>query len=154
MSVTDLDRSHLVSIPRRERARISIEEFEMIERTRSALALFESKWTVDVIFLLASGMRRHARIVDNAPGLSKKVLTATLRKLERNGIVSRHVFADIPVRVEYRLTPLGWQMTELLMALYEWAVAHESDLNAGRGAGDEVGTVSRPALTLAPAPAA
>jgi DNA-binding HxlR family transcriptional regulator len=154
MSVTDLDRSHLVSIPRRERARISIEEFEMIERTRSALALFESKWTVDVIFLLASGMRRHARIVDNAPGLSKKVLTATLRKLERNGIVSRHVFADIPVRVEYRLTPLGWQMTELLMALYEWAVAHESDLDAGRGAGAGAETASRPALTLAPAPAA
>jgi DNA-binding HxlR family transcriptional regulator len=154
MSVTDLDRSHLVSIPRRERARISIEEFEMIERTRSALALFESKWTVDVIFLLASGMRRHARIVDNAPGLSKKVLTATLRKLERNGIVSRHVFADIPVRVEYRLTPLGWQMTELLMALYEWAVAHENDLDPGRGAGEGVESAARPALTLAPAPAA
>ena len=43
---------------------------------------------------------------------------------------SDHVYAEIPVRVEYTLTPLGWQLTEPLMALYEWAVAHENDLSA------------------------
>jgi DNA-binding HxlR family transcriptional regulator len=75
-------------------------------------------------------MRRHARLVDNIPGISKKVLTSTLRKLERSGIVSRHVYAEIPVRVEYTLTPLGWQLTEPLMALYEWADAHEEALAA------------------------
>ena len=100
----------------------------MIERTRATLDLLDSKWSVAVIILLASGMRRHARLVDNVPGLSKKVLTATLRKLEHHGVVCRHVYPDIPLRVEYSLTPLGWQLTEPVMALYEWAVRHEKEL--------------------------
>src|SRR5690348_2845901 len=116
--------------PERERARL--EDFEMIARTRIALELIEAKWSVDLIFLMASGIRRHARLVDNAPGLSKKVLTATLRKLEADGVVERHVFAEMPVRVEYALTPLGWRLTELLMAAYEWAVAHEDEIEAAR----------------------
>ena len=144
----------LLSLPRRERERARPEDFEMIERTRAALALLDSKWSVDIIILLASGMHRHARLVDNTPGLSKKVLTATLRKLEQTGIVSRRVYAEIPVRVEYTLTPLGWQLTEPLMALYEWAVAHEVELSASHEKADHVRTIGRPALTHAPAPAA
>ena len=144
----------LVSLPRRERERAKPEDFEMIERTRAALALIDSKWSVDIIILLASGMHRHARLVDNIPGLSKKVLTATLRKLEQNGIVSRQVYAEIPVRVEYSLTALGWQLTEPLMALYEWAVAHESELVASGQRANPVQMASRTALTLAPPPAA
>jgi DNA-binding HxlR family transcriptional regulator len=142
------------SLPRLERTRARLEDFEMIERTRDALALLDPKWSVDIIFLLASGMRRHARLVDNIPGLSKKVLTSTLRKLERSGIVSRHVYADIPVRVEYTLTPLGWQLTEPLMVLYEWAVAHEDELASAKPPADDVQSTSRPALTIARAPAA
>jgi len=121
---------HLVSLPRKDRERARPEDFEMIERMRSALTLLESKWSVDIIILLASGMHRHARLVDNIPGLSKKVLTATLRKLEQSGIVARHVYPEIPVRVEYTLTALGWQLTEPLMALYDWAVEHEDELQA------------------------
>jgi DNA-binding HxlR family transcriptional regulator len=145
----------LASLPRAERRRARPEDFEMIERTRDALALLESKWTVDIIFLMASGMRRHARLVDNAPGLSKKVLTATLRKLEQSGLVSRHVYAEIPVRVEYTLTPLGWQLTGLLMALYEWAVDHEAELAASkRGDAGYGQRLSPPILAVATAPAA
>jgi DNA-binding HxlR family transcriptional regulator len=147
--------SQLVHLPRTERRRARLEDFEMIERTRSALSLLDSKWSVAVIILLASGMRRHARLVDNIPGLSKKVLTSTLRKLEQHGVVARHVYPEIPVRVEYTLTPLGWQLTEPLMALYEWAVAHEEQL-AGQP-GDDVNpqaTVARLPRALAPAPAA
>ncbi len=58
------------------------------------------------------------------------------------------------MRVEYTLTPLGWQLTEPLMALYEWAVAHESELTASHQGADQVQTIGRPALTLAPVPAA
>lgn len=144
---------HLVHLQRTERRRARLEDFEMIERTRAALDLLDSKWSVAVIILLAGGMRRHARLVDNIPGLSKKVLTATLRKLEQHGIVSRHVYADIPVRVEYTLTPLGWQLTEPLMSLYEWAVAHEHELTATT-ATDACRTSPHTALSLAPAPAA
>jgi DNA-binding HxlR family transcriptional regulator len=155
MSVNESPTSdRVVSLPRVERRRARLEDFEMIERTRLALALIEPKWSVDIVFLLASGMRRHARLVDNIPGLSKKVLTATLRKLERSGVVSRQVYAEIPVRVEYTLTPLGWQLTEPLMALYEWAVAHERELASTRKGSEDVQRISRPALRLAPAPAA
>jgi DNA-binding HxlR family transcriptional regulator len=149
-----LNRPQVVSLPRKERERARPEDFEMIERTRAALALLDSKWSVDIIILLASGMHRHARLVDNIPGLSKKVLTATLRKLERSGIVSRQVYPEIPVRVEYSLTPLGWQLTEPLMALYEWAVAHESELQASRKDTEAVQAIARPVLTLAPEAAA
>jgi DNA-binding HxlR family transcriptional regulator len=155
MSVSELPNPPgLASLPRVERRRARLEDFEMIARTRDALALIEPKWSVDIIFLLASGMRRHARLVDNIPGLSKKVLTSTLRKLERSDIVSRHVYADIPVRVEYTLTPLGWQLTEPLMALYEWAVDHESELASAKHSAEDVQRIGRPGLTLAPAPAA
>jgi DNA-binding HxlR family transcriptional regulator len=132
VSAMAINVSELASVRpiRPERARARIEDFEMIAQTRKALALLDSKWTVDIVFLLASGMKRHARLVDNIPGISKKVLTATLRKLEGSGVVERTVYPDIPVRVEYALTPLGWQLTELLMSLYEWSVAHDEDLAA------------------------
>jgi DNA-binding HxlR family transcriptional regulator len=134
-----------------ERRFARLEDFEMIDRTRATLRLLESKWSVNIIFLLASGMRRHARLVDNMPGLSKKVLTATLRRLEQNGIVSRRVYAEIPVRVEYTLTPLGWQLTEPLMALYEWGVAHETELAASQVEADRRQSAEHVNLTLAPA---
>ena len=123
----------LVRLTRTERKRARLEDFEMIERTRAALALLDSKWSSAVIILLASGMRRHARLVDNIPGLSKKVLTSTLRKLEQRGIVARQVYAEIPVRVEYTLTPLGWQLTEPRLVLYDWALAHETELTSTPG---------------------
>jgi DNA-binding HxlR family transcriptional regulator len=145
------NRLHLTHTPRPERRRARLEDFEMIARTREALALLDSKWAVDIIFLMASGMRRHARLVDNAPGLSKKVLTSTLRKLEQNGIVSRQVYAEIPVRIEYTLTPLGWKLTEPLMALYEWAVAHEGELAASR---QQDANQQDPSLRIATATAA
>jgi DNA-binding HxlR family transcriptional regulator len=141
----------VTSLPRPERRRARIEDFEMIERTRRALALLDSKWAVDVVFLMASGMRRHARLVDNIPGLSKKVLTATLRRLEQDGVVTRHVYAEMPVRVEYTLTPLGWRLTELLMALYEWALEYEGDINASRQAALERRRHSSFARLAAPA---
>jgi DNA-binding HxlR family transcriptional regulator len=144
-------RPQLVSLPRKERERARLEDFE---RTRAALALLDAKWSVDIIILLASGMHRHARLVDNIPGLSKKVLTSTLRKLEQNGIVSRQVYAESPVRVEYMLTPLGWQLTEPLMALYEWAVTHESELAASQHGAERITPLPRPALTLAESSAA
>lgn len=68
--------------------------------------------------------------------------------------MSRHVYAESPVRVEYTLTPLGWQLTEPLMALYEWAVAHESELAASQHDATPVAHLPRPTLTVAEASAA
>ena len=65
-------------------------------------------------------------------GASKKMLTDSLRGLERDGFVERNVYAEVPVRVEYSLTALGWSATELLMALADWADEHLADVEQAR----------------------
>jgi DNA-binding HxlR family transcriptional regulator len=96
---------------------------EMIEATSAAVALFSAKWKVDLLFLLAAGIRRHNRLLDHLL-VSKKVLSDALKSLERDGLVRRQVFAETPVRVEYSLTPLGRSLTGPLFSLWEWADRH------------------------------
>ena len=115
------------------------EDLEMIERTRGARDLLSSKWKVDLLYLLARGVRRYSRLYDNLRGASKKMLTDSLRSLERDGLVDRHVYAEVPVRVEYTLTALGWSTTELLMALADWADEHMLAVEEARSRYDEVG---------------
>jgi DNA-binding HxlR family transcriptional regulator len=99
-------------------------EYEMIKGTRAALGLLSGKWTVEILYLLASGTRRYSEVYYEVGEISKKVLTRTLRALERDGLVARTVHAEVPPRVEYALTPLGWSLTEPLMAMYEWSAEH------------------------------
>lgn len=115
-----------------ERVRARPEDFEMIELASEALELLHAKWKLDLLCLMASGIRRHARLLDNLPGISKKVLTAALRGLQHDGLVTRHIYAEVPARVEYTLTPLGWSLTEVLMALYEWASTHADEVKVAR----------------------
>jgi DNA-binding HxlR family transcriptional regulator len=117
----------------------------MIERTRGARDLLSSKWKVDLLYLLARGVRRYSRLYDNLRGASKKMLTDSLRSLERDGLVDRHVYAEVPVRVEYCLTTLGWSATELLMSLSDWAGEHMLDVEEARSRYDEVGSPGSPA---------
>ena len=99
-------------------------DFQMIRATRSALALLELRLAVDVLYLLASGTRRYSEVLYEVGEVSKKTLTHTLRTLERDGLISRRAYAEVPPRVEYSLTGLGWSLTGLLMSLYEWAAAN------------------------------
>ena len=117
---------------RRRNAGPTHEDLEMIERTRAARDLLASKWKVDLLYLLARGAQRYSRLYDNLRGASKKMLTDSLRGLEQDGFVERSVFAEVPVRVEYSLTPLGWAATELLMTLAEWAGEHLADVEQAR----------------------
>jgi DNA-binding HxlR family transcriptional regulator len=112
--------------------RLSPEDMDMIERTRAVRDLLGAKWKVDVLYLLARGGRRHTWIYDHLLGISKKMLTDTLRGLERDGFVERTFYAEIPVRVEYSLTTLGWSMTTLLMAMFEWGSTHLTDVADAR----------------------
>jgi DNA-binding HxlR family transcriptional regulator len=104
---------------------------EMIEATTAAVALFSAKWKVDLLFLLAAGVRRHGRLNDHLL-VSKKVLSETLKALERDGLVRRQVFAERPVRVEYSLTPLGRSLTGPLFAIWEWSNTHFEAVIAAR----------------------
>src|SRR3954466_9484209 len=108
------------------------EDLEMIDRTRAARDLLSSKWKGDLLYLLARGVHRYSRLYDNLRGASKKMLTDSLRGLERDGFVERVVYAEVPVRVEYSLTELGWAATELLMALADWADEHLAEVEQAR----------------------
>lgn len=107
-------------------------DLDLIERVDQALDVLHGKWKVHLLFLMARGVRRHGRLLACLPGLSKKVMTDTLRALERDGLVARRIFAEVPVRVEYSLTPLGWTMTEPLVALSEWGEIHTKEVTEAR----------------------
>ena len=117
---------------RRRSAAPTREDLAMIERTRAARDLLASKWKVDLLYLLARGAQRYSRLYDNLRGASKKMLTDSLRALEQDGFVNRSVYAEVPVRVEYSLTTLGWAATELLMTLADWADEHLADVEEAR----------------------
>lgn len=112
----------------------SASDLELIDRIDQALAVLQGKWKVHLLFSMARGVHRHARLLESLPGTSKKVMIDTLRALERDGLVTRNVFPEIPARVEYALTPLGWSITEPLVVLAEWAEEHQLDGRAQRGA--------------------
>jgi DNA-binding HxlR family transcriptional regulator len=99
-------------------------DYEMARGTRQALALLSGKWSVEVLYLLASGTRRYSEVLYEVGEISKKTLTQTLRTLEREGLVVRRAYPEVPPRVEYSLTALGWSVTGLLMSLYEWSAEH------------------------------
>ena len=125
------DRPFLHAISRGADHYASAADRELIEATNAALALFGAKWKVDVLYLLAAGVRRRHVLHDHLL-VSKRVLTDVLRTLERDGLVHRRVFEDGPIRVEYTLTPLGRSLTAPLFALYEWSAAHAATVDAAR----------------------
>src|SRR6476620_3323464 len=89
--------------------------------SRRCLALISDKWSVLVIWALSDGTHRFGDLRRRIRGVSQKMLTQTLRGLERSQLVERTVFAEVPPRVEYKLTPLGQGLTGALSALCEWA---------------------------------
>lgn len=101
-----------------------VSDYEMVRATRAVLSMVSSRWSVDVVYALASGTRRYSELLYEVGEISKKTLTQTLRGLEHDGLIVRHAFPDVPVRVEYSLSPLGWSLTGPLMVLYEWAADH------------------------------
>jgi DNA-binding HxlR family transcriptional regulator len=101
-------------------------DLEMISGTRAVVEMLAGKWSVEVLYLLATGTRRYNQVLYEVGEISRKTLTQTLRSLEHDGLVARRERPDNPGRVDYSLTPLGWSITEPLMAMYEWAAQHLS----------------------------
>ncbi|QXJ25194.1 helix-turn-helix transcriptional regulator [Actinomadura graeca] len=89
--------------------------------TRLILDRIGDKWSVLVVLTLAGGPRRFTHLRDTIGGVTPKVLTQTLRAMERDGLLTRHVFAEVPPRVEYALTPLGLSLQRPIEAITEWA---------------------------------
>jgi DNA-binding HxlR family transcriptional regulator len=105
--------------------------------SRELLDRIGDKWTVLVLGELArDGASRFTQLRRQLAGVSEKMLTQTLRALERDGLIRRTVYPEVPVRVEYELTALGQTLRDPLRALTDWSVHHVGDVLAAREAYD------------------
>ena len=104
--------------------------------TRRILDRIGDRWTVLVVGALFAGDARFSEVRRRVEGVSQKMLTQTLRGLERDGLVRRTVYPEVPVRVEYALTEAGRTLREPLRALEEWSIAHLSEVSASQEAYD------------------
>ena len=96
------------------------------------------KWTMLILEVLGEkGTLRFTRLCELVEGVSQKMLTQTLRGLERDGMITRTVHASVPPRVDYELTALGYSLLEPITALEQWAIAHIGDVVDARRAHDE-----------------
>ena len=96
--------------------------------SRDVLGLLASKWVALLIPLLRKGPRRNGELMRSIAGVSQKMLTQTLRDLERHGLIARRDYAEVPPRVEYALTPLGDSLAKTIVALDDWVIRNYSDL--------------------------
>ncbi len=101
------------------------------------LSRIGDKWSVLIVMGLSSGPRRFNEMKRDVAGISQRMLTLTLRGLERDGLVSRRVFDTVPPKVEYSLTELGRSLQGPVMALGEWAMANKADIHASQQAFDK-----------------
>jgi DNA-binding HxlR family transcriptional regulator len=102
--------------------------------TRAALDRIAGKWTVLIVDLLGDGTKRFSELYRRIGGISQKMLTQTLRELEADGYVTRTVFATVPPRVDYALTPLGRSLHGLMTQVRDWAETHINEVLTARTA--------------------
>ena len=105
-------------------------------RAREVLQRVGDKWSMYVIDLLGQGTMRFTELHRSIDGITARMLTVTLRGLERDGIVTRTIHAVIPPRVEYALTPMGRTLLDTIGQLVGWADSHLPEIEAARAAYD------------------
>lgn len=101
---------------------------------REILERVADKWTLLIIDALGENELRFSTLRTRIPGVSQKMLTQTLRHLERDGLVARRIHAQVPLRVEYKLTPLGQTLGEALCSVWLWAEEHIDAVHQARAA--------------------
>jgi len=104
---------------------------------RGILDRIGDKWTLLVVATLDGESLRFTELQQRIPGISQRMLTRTVRHLERDGLVARTVFAEVPPRVEYELTSTGRTLIQPAVALAEWAVDHNPQIERSQRAYDE-----------------
>ena len=96
----------------------------------TTLTLISNKWTVLILRDLMTGTKRFGEFKKSIGHVTQKVLTAQLRNMEQSGLVLRTVYAEVPPRVEYSLTELGYSLKPILDAMYSWGEAYQHDASA------------------------
>jgi DNA-binding HxlR family transcriptional regulator len=117
---------------RREQARLDYDAFLRSCPTNQLLDRISDKWVSLIVSALAAGPMRYSDLARKIAGVSPKMLTQTLRSLERDGILTRTVTPSVPVRVDYELTPLGLSLSLLLTAVKDWAECHFDEVHRAR----------------------
>ena len=105
-------------------------------RVREVLGRIGDKWSIFIIIRLGHGPQRFTTLKRSIDGISQRMLTVTLRGLERDGVVSRTMYPVMPPRVDYALTPLGHTLLDAVGALMAWADEHLAEVDAAREAYD------------------
>src|SRR3954462_1068086 len=100
--------------------------------TRQVINRIGDRWSLLVLYALEGGTLRFQELRRAVDGVSQKMLTQTLRALERDGLVRREIFASVPPHVEYSITPLGRGLPGHIVAIREWAYANMTDIEAAR----------------------
>lgn len=119
---------------------------------REVLDRIGDKWTVLVISTLGDGPLRYSDLLANIPGISQRMLTVTLKALERDGLLTRTAFPEVPPRVEYELTGLGRSLFDAVLTMASWAATHYEEVAANRRAHERSGVGRQKAHgALAPA---
>ncbi len=111
--------------------------------SRGILELIGSKWAMLIICTLTRGPTRTGVLKRHIDGVSQKMLTQTLRDLERHGIVRRVDYAEVPPRVEYHLTRMGESLSELVRQMEDWLVAHYTRMSNAARSFDSAGASQR-----------
>ena len=114
------------------------ERFTLNCPTQQILDVISNKWTVIVLYCLAYQPRRYSELQHRIEGISQKILTQTLRKLERHGLIQRQVLSEMPANVEYSLTPLGETIIEPLLAIGDWARSNFEAVETARTTYDQL----------------
>ena len=112
--------------------RTNIHVTEDCRAVSAVLARIGDKWSVLIVSCLGAGPKRFNELKREIGGISQRMLTLTLRGLERDGLVTRTVFASVPPRVDYTLTPLGRSLLEPVSSLGDWARANKDRIAAAR----------------------
>ena len=106
---------------------------------RDVLDQIGDKWTVLVISTLDNARLRYSDLLASIPGISQRMLTQTLKRLERDGLITRTAYAEVPPRVEYELTDLGRSLIDAVTAMAGWAAIHHGEIAGNRAASDLAG---------------
>ncbi|GAB0104089.1 helix-turn-helix domain-containing protein [Nocardia sp. JMUB6875] len=117
---------------RREQAKVDYNAFLAACPTNKLLDTLSDKWVCLILSALADGPCRYGELGATVAAVSNKMLTQTLRTLERDGLVARRMTAQVPVRVDYSLTPLGESLLPILSELKDWAEGHMDDVLLAR----------------------
>src|SRR3954468_9199934 len=117
---------------------MSQRNIEVTDQISEACAILEvldhvaGKWNLGVLVAAADGPIRFTELERTVPGISRRMLTLTLRKMERDGLMIRTVYPTVPPKVEYRLTEMAQELYESLVALTRWAEQHRRDIQEAR----------------------